>query len=260
MMIYPGKSLNSTFTRLISPLVTVNVAWKWFQKISIPHGPPNVPPLSLVYFWALETEFAYDWYCLPVLIIFTEKEMHIGASKVFFFKRQLYWEASIIYNITLSTIYSRIRQKAHDYCIDFQTSFRVTNFQWGGFCLIIIIVVSVSESNCSVCAPDGIRTHETTEVATATSAYALEGQRLGPLGHVDGRSLTFTNRHSRTSRKSGSWLWPVSVGPLKQRSKQAMYIEAKQRVRASLKSGFFDVKNYFQRPSLAVIGNAVAFT
>ena len=91
----------------------------------------------------------------------------------------------IIYNITLSTMYSRIRQKAHNYCIDFQTSFRVTNFQWGGFCLIIIIVVSVSESNCSVYAPDGIRTHETTVVATATSAYALEGQRLD-------RSATWT--------------------------------------------------------------------
>ena len=149
----------------------------------------------------------------------------------------------------------RIRQKAPDSCIEFQTSFSIIV---GVFCLIISIVVSLSESNCSLYAPDGIRTHETTEVATATSAYALEGQRLGPLGHVDGRSLTFTNRHSRTSRKSGSWLWPVSVGPLKQRSKQAMYIEAKQRVRASLKSGFFDDKNYFQTPSLAVIGNAAA--
>ena len=124
--------------------------------------------LSIVYSLALETEF---------------REKEVGASKVFFQKAvevtfKGYMRSlnhfQFLYNNTLFPMY-RIRQKAPDSCIEFQTSFSIIV---GVFCLIISIVVSLSESNCSLYAPDGIRTHETTEVATATSAYALEGQRL----------------------------------------------------------------------------------
>ena len=92
-------------------------------------------------------------YSLALETEFREKEKEVGASKVFFQKAvevtfKGYMRSlnhfQFLYNNTLFPLY-RIRPKAPDSCIEFQTSFSIIV---GVFCLIISIVVSLSESNC----------------------------------------------------------------------------------------------------------------